>query len=510
MLRRYDTQYSSQLTSPSSSLFTLRQREMLWRTARWGVVSVIVLGMVVLTLSEEINKATSTSTKSPSSYAPKFVDFDDKTLVSRIAFGSCSNQSAPQPIWDAIIEFDPQVFIWMGDNVYGDNKRPSKILGKERTIGPWKNAARFYHSTKEELQRRYEIAKTNPGYVRLRQKSQVIGTWDDHDYGLNDAGKEFEQKKDNQRLLLDFLDEPQNSVRRKQAGVYASYMFGPKGKRVKVIVLDTRYHRDPLFSDGTILGESQWNWLENELNGPQSDITIIASSIQVVSNLSAVFEPLFYMESWGRFPKEKQRLFNLIDNSKREGIFFISGDVHFGEITRDECGAGYPLYDITSSGLTQSIEKAVPGPLAFLVRLIAWIAPSTMRVFSSDCRFRSCIYGQPNFGAIEIDWNATPPSVKLEIRDVNGEPAASVHFSLIDLQNQQFKNNTKNKRYLRQGYFRNYNHHCLPEVQLPFLVRYRLTFLLSAATVASVTTLVVLASTVVSTGKIFLKKFKVD
>ncbi|GMQ07435.1 hypothetical protein CsSME_00051619 [Camellia sinensis var. sinensis] len=128
------------------------------------------------------------------------------------------------------------------------------------------------------MQARYDKAKSNDGYSRLREN--VIGTWDDHDYGLNDAGKEFDRKITNQRLMLDFLDEPQDSPRRKQAGVYASYTFGPAGRQVKVTLLDTRYHRDPLFSDGNILGNSQWTWVEKELNGPASAITIIGSSIQ--------------------------------------------------------------------------------------------------------------------------------------------------------------------------------------------------------------------------------------
>ena len=53
-------------------------------------------------------------------------------------------------------------------------------------------------------------------------------------------------------------------------------------KHLQVILLDTRYHRDPLFSDGTILGNLQWTWLEKELKGPASAITIIGSSIQVL------------------------------------------------------------------------------------------------------------------------------------------------------------------------------------------------------------------------------------
>uniref|UniRef100_A0ACD5YU21 Uncharacterized protein n=1 Tax=Avena sativa TaxID=4498 RepID=A0ACD5YU21_AVESA len=330
-------------------------------------------------------------------------------VVSRIAFGSCANQSAPQPVWEAIVGFDPQVFIWLGDNVYGDNKRPSRVFGRERTVGPWRNLPRFYPATEEELRGKYELAKAIPGYAKLRERAQVIGTWDDHDYGLNDAGKEYSGKVFSQRLLLDFLDEAEDSSRRKQAGVYASYMFGPEGKRVKVIMLDTRYHRDPLLSDGTILGDPQWQWLERELHGPQSEITIIGSSIQVVSNLSATTGPMFYVESWARFPRERERLFRLIDSSKRNGVLFISGDVHFGEIARFDCGAKYPLYDITSSGLTQSVENSVPEIFQSVMRLLAWLTPTPMRVFNPNCRHKSCSYGQPNFGAIEIDWNAVPP-----------------------------------------------------------------------------------------------------
>ncbi|XP_024991409.1 uncharacterized protein LOC112525467 isoform X4 [Cynara cardunculus var. scolymus] len=375
-------------------------------------------------------------------------------LISRIAFGSCANQTSPQPIWDAIVNFKPQVFIWLGDNIYGDIRRPFKFFGNERTIGPWKNVPRFVPSSEDEMRSKYNIAKTNHGYSRLRKISKVIGTWDDHDYGLNDAGKEFKQKDTNQRLMLDFLDEPQDSprltihvlispslflnvtndnvfFRRKQAGVYASYTFGPEGREIKVILLDTRYHRDPLRSDGTILGTAQWTWLEKELNEGPSAITIIGSSIQVLSNLSACTGPLFYMESWGRFPSERKRLFSLISDSKRDGVFFISGDVHFGEITRFDCATGYPLYDITSSGLTQAVEK-------------------------------------PNFGVIEVIWDANPVSLRFEVRGVSGEAVNSVSTSLSELR--------ARNPHMKAGDRK----HCSLEVDLPWVVRRRLAILFSS------------------------------
>ncbi|XP_002510757.3 uncharacterized protein LOC8269970 isoform X1 [Ricinus communis] len=426
---------------------------------------------------------------------------EEEPLLTRIAFGSCANQSAPQPIWNAIVDFDPQVFIWLGDNIYGDIRRPFKIFGQERTIGPWKNAPRFIPSSHYEMESSYHQAKANPGYSRLRRTAKVIGTWDDHDYGLNDAGKEFDRKVINQRLLLDFLDEPQDSPRRKQEGVYISYTFGPPTRQIKVILLDTRYHRDPLRSDGSMLGSSQWTWLEKELNGPKTAITLIGSSVQVISNLSATTGPLFYLESWGRFPKERKRLFKLIADSKREGIFFISGDVHFGEISRYDCATGYPLYDITSSGLTQAVEKVVPSPLHFIVRFVAWLTPTTMRVMSQNCRFKSCTYGEPNFGAIEINWSA-PVTVKLEVRDMNGCPVTGVKFPLLELQSHGVD--------LMPSIKVQHQRHCTLEANLPWIVRYRLAILFYLSVSVLLAAVIGLAYTAISACRRWLPKCKLD
>ncbi|RVX15848.1 hypothetical protein CK203_005807 [Vitis vinifera] len=332
-----------------------------------------------------------------------------------------------------------------------------------------------YSASSTSSQEALLVSRIAFGSCANQSAPQVIGTWDDHDYGLNDAGKEFNGKITSQRLLLDFLDEPQDSPRRKQAGVYTSYTFGPVDRQIKVILLDTRYHRDPLFSDGSILGSSQWTWLESELKGPASALTIIGSSIQVISNLSAITGPIFYLECWGRFPKERERLFKLIADSKvRDGVFFISGDVHFGEITRYDCATGYPLFDITASGITQAVEKAVPPPLNFIVRFVAWLAPTTMRVMGQHCRRKSCTYGQPNFGAIEIDWDATPVTVKMEVRDVNGFPVLSVNTSLLELQAQSVGALYS----IKPGEYRK---HCSLEVTLPWIVRHRLAILFFCA-----------------------------
>lgn len=78
---------------------------------------------------------------------------------------------------------------------------------------------------------------------------------------------------------------------------------------------------------------------------------------------------------------------------KRDGVIFLSGDVHFGEIARYDCAVGYPLYDFTSSGLTQSVEGVVPRPFHYIVRFMAWLTPTTLRLMASNCRYKSCTYG---------------------------------------------------------------------------------------------------------------------
>jgi hypothetical protein len=137
--------------------------------------------------------------------------------LDRIAFGSCNRSDQAQPIWPAVLQLRPQLWIWSGDIIYADTEEM------------------------DSMAKLYRQQKSQPDYQKLLACCQVIGTWDDHDYGRNDGDRSYRQKVESQRLLLDFLDEPANTPRRRQAGIYASHLQGPPGQRVKVILLDTRF-----------------------------------------------------------------------------------------------------------------------------------------------------------------------------------------------------------------------------------------------------------------------------
>ena len=261
--------------------------------------------------------------------------------VFTIAFGSCNKEYLPQVMWQDIIHQDPDLWIWLGDNIYGD----SEVI--------------------DSLKAKYQKVKSEPGYQQLKSVADIIGTWDDHDYGKNDGGYEFTAKEGSQQAFLDFFDVPQDDPRRTREGVYSKYDYTLGYLKIKVLLLDSRYHRDTVDridgvyqtnETGTVLGEAQWSWLEKELTQSEADVHIIGNGIQYLAQ-----EHRF--EKWANFPNERKKLLDLIAKSKAKGVVLISGDRHIAEVSEVHVeGMEYPVRDITASGLTHSYEQAGDEP----------------------------------------------------------------------------------------------------------------------------------------------------
>jgi alkaline phosphatase D len=260
-----------------------------------------------------------------------------------LAFGSCNRQNLENHMWSAIEENHPDVWVWGGDNIYSDT------------------------DDMQVLKDNYAVQKNNPAYKHFRETTPIIGTWDDHDYGLNDGGVEYSKKAESEQLFLDFMDVAIDDPRRLQAGIYTSHNYKIGDKNIKVLVLDTRYFRtaitedpDPSptkrykpnkYGDGTILGKEQWQWLTQQLNTSQADYNLIISSIQFLS-------PYHGFEKWQNMPHEVDKLEKLVQTAKAKNIIILSGDRHISELSSvDLEGLEYPLIDFTASGLTHSYGK---------------------------------------------------------------------------------------------------------------------------------------------------------
>ncbi|MEM7363591.1 MAG: alkaline phosphatase D family protein [Pseudomonadota bacterium] len=317
----------------------------------------------------------------------------ERSLPFVIAFGSCNDQDREQPLWKPLTRMAPDLFVFLGDNVYAD--------------------------TDDEAEMRAVYARQNqvPGFKSFKQSVALEGIWDDHDFGVNDGGSTFAGRDMSQQALLDFLGEADRSPRRTRQGIFDVRYFEVTGQeqiiRVQLLLLDTRYfkspwNRSPSFfrrydpddsADKTLLGQAQWRWLERELGKP-ADLRVIASGVQVLNAYHGD-------EHWALFPHERERLFELIRSTSAKGVVLLSGDRHFAEISRRDDILDYPLYDFTSSGMTHSFKQGD-------------------RTVNPD---RIAVYTGLNFGSMTINAD----HLVLRIHNRRGRAVEAVRIRMEDL-----------------------------------------------------------------------------
>eukprot|EP00441_Pelagodinium_beii_P004793 CAMPEP_0197703750 /NCGR_PEP_ID=MMETSP1338-20131121/125593_1 /TAXON_ID=43686 ORGANISM="Pelagodinium beii, Strain RCC1491" /NCGR_SAMPLE_ID=MMETSP1338 /ASSEMBLY_ACC=CAM_ASM_000754 /LENGTH=1160 /DNA_ID=CAMNT_0043287649 /DNA_START=57 /DNA_END=3539 /DNA_ORIENTATION=+ len=270
-------------------------------------------------------------------------------IVTKISFSSCMHQDPAGfgsdvinfSAWDAWASADADFAIFGGDNVYGDCSS----------------------ETCTELAEAYADLKNISSFQRFMEKQAVVATWDDHDYGKNNAGASFGGKDRAKEEFLKFYEVPENDERRSHGGVYTSYLWGSGNSKLQLILLDTRWFKD----EDTILGEEQWAWLADQF-AVEADLRILVSSIQYLGN---------YFEGWYHYPCEQQKLMSILPNN----VIIISGDRHVGAFYqygatggvemrwRDDgdravaplikkAGENEPLLEVTSSSLTHTWAEA--------------------------------------------------------------------------------------------------------------------------------------------------------
>jgi alkaline phosphatase D len=327
--------------------------------------------------------------------APPVQPKKSEPAISRVAFGSCAFQWVEQPIFRAVVAAEPDVYLSLGDAIYGD------FDGKKA-----------FDVTPESLREEWGKLAASPDWQELTASVPVMATWDNHDYGHHSAGAEFPLKEVSKQIFLDFYGEPAGSERRARAGIYDASLRGSEGQRVQIILLDTRTFKGPPVlaerpegakgslgkyapntnPEATLLGAAQWAWLEEQLRLP-AEVRLLASSGQVVADEKG-------MDEWGNYPLERRRLFDTIARTGAQGVVILSGNVHFAEISATDEGP-YRIVDFTSSGLTH-VDEQYPK------------APNRFRVAGP--------YVDLNFGLIEIDWEAeSGTAVRLAAMDVEGE-----------------------------------------------------------------------------------------
>jgi alkaline phosphatase D len=292
----------------------------------------------------------------------------------RVAFGSCARHQldAEQPVFRAIAAAEPDVFFWLGDNIYADS------------ASGWVFA--------EDYRRQRAIASALP----LMRSVPQLAIWDDHDFGLNNSDRTSPVREASLAAFRNYWANPSYGLA-DDPGVYFQYAYGG----VDFFMLDGRYYRapnqDPDGPGKTLLGARQGAWLRESLRASRAPFKVLACG----SGWSSEDGPTG--DTWAAFLTERNALFDFIRDERIEGVFLLSGDTHFGEINAipwSERG-GYDFYDLVSSPLAQGTGTS------FLDG-------------EPELRIRPPYFRTVNFGLLDFAWDPEP-KVTYTLRDVRGD-----------------------------------------------------------------------------------------
>lgn len=268
------------------------------------------------------------------------------TGTVRLAFGSCSkvSQYDAAPIYDAIAEEKPDFFIFGGDNVYfivGDGS--DQHFSTTGAKGDWD----FY----ETMLARHLRTRVHPDLDHLLRSVPSYATWDDHDYGPNNADSTLAMKEEATRAFKQVWANPSYG-NEKTDGIFSSFRHGP----VEVFIMDNRTHKyshyrhdDVTRENGTIWGEAQLDWLMEGLKASTAPVKLIANGTQFLAMESDRSEG-HYQEALN----ERTQLLEFLESEEIGGVAFLTGDRHYSEVYQVSQPDGTLVLDFTSSPLQQN------------------------------------------------------------------------------------------------------------------------------------------------------------
>lgn len=286
----------------------------------------------------------------------------------RFAFGSCANDThfPEQPVFARIDARDPDLFLFLGDNHYGNTGDLE---------------AQWWH---------YRGTLEMPARAAFLASTSVVGTWDDHDYAGNNATRHAAGRAAALRSFHDYWANPSFGLPA-TPGTFFVTSYGD----VDFFVTDDRYYRDtPNEAGGSILGDAQATWLEDALLRSTATFRVIASG-SIFSRGGG--------ETWLDYPDSRARLFGFLRSHHVEGVVLLGGDIHRSHVRRIH-RAPYDLPELVSSGLAVTPEGTCPGPSAA----------------EPDASQSYCSQAAPTFMELDFDTTRSDPHVVARIFDGSG------------------------------------------------------------------------------------------
>ena len=227
--------------------------------------------------------------------------------------------------------------LWLGDNTYTREADYGSASG---------------------LHYRYQHTRADKNLQPFLASRNHYATWDDHDFGSNDACKTYPLKETTLSLFKNYWAN--KTYGENNQGVYSMFSFSD----ADFFMLDDRYFRDYQFLNDSLnpnktqLGEQQIQWLFNNLVYSRAPFKFIAIGGQFLNENTD-------KESYNFYKKERERIINFIVVNKISGVIFLTGDRHHTELIKNttvETRLGYALYDLTSSAISSRASDLSKSP----------------------------------------------------------------------------------------------------------------------------------------------------
>jgi len=344
---------------------------------------------------------------------------DPDSDMVRLGIACCARlASGSLDAYEGLRLAEPDMVVHLGDYIYEDG-------GGSDDDGPTPEPP-WECRTLADYSARYAQYRRDESLRRLHLSVPWVVTPDDHEI-TDDA---FPPERQSGDLPTD-VDPP--SPERKQAALAAHERWMPQaahgngpttfdrhvplGRVADLIMIDTRLGgrqvpagngptgvREPSQGTGpgqrSLLGEEQWDWLDDKIGAAGRRWVILASQVQVAPlRLGWVpsrswpprLRPVVNPDQWDGYPADRERLVELLDRHGVDKVLVLSGDLHSRFVTTIERSSGGRIVEVTTPSVTAPtfaslIQRRLPLPSPWKAwRLVArWIRRINPRIIDMD------------------------------------------------------------------------------------------------------------------------------
>lgn len=288
------------VVSPNADLSEARYSD--YATTETGNDGVVSIEMGRLEPHTQYYYAMEVNGRVDTTHRGQFRTFADGPFSFRVALGSCAETGSNHPVFDAIRETDPDLFLHMGDMHYEN----------------------IDASNRDAFRTAFRDVLTAPRQAALYRSAPIAYMWDDHDYGANNSSRRSPSREEARRTYQEYVPHYELAAGKGDVPIYQAFTVG----RVRFILTDLRSMRSrdsaPDTEEKTMMGAQQKAWFKQELLEADGTYPVIAW----VSTVPWIITPEEGGDQWNGFTTERRELAAFIEEHDIQGLVMLSGDAH--------------------------------------------------------------------------------------------------------------------------------------------------------------------------------------